>query len=73
MRRAGGRVLYMPSVRVRHDGGAEASRDAHMPASVARFADKHIRSGVQRRVMPRVHRAVAVWGGRLDRLRELAR
>jgi len=22
-------------------------------------------------VMPRVHRAVAVWGGRLDRLREL--
>ena len=73
MRRAGGRVLYLPSVRVRHDGGAVASRDAHMPASVARFADKHIRSGVQRRVMPRVHRAVAVWGGRLDRLRELAR
>ena len=71
IRRAGGRVLYLPSVRVRHDGAAVASRDAHMPASAARFADKHIRSRVQRRVMPPVHRAVAVWGGRLDRLREL--
>jgi N-acetylglucosaminyl-diphospho-decaprenol L-rhamnosyltransferase len=71
MRRAGGRVLYLPSVRVRHDGAAVASRDAHMPASVARFADKHIRSRAQRRVMPSVHRAVAVWGGRFDRLREL--
>jgi N-acetylglucosaminyl-diphospho-decaprenol L-rhamnosyltransferase len=71
IRRAGGRVLYLPSVRVRHDEAAVASRDVHMPASVARFADKHIRSRVQRRVMPRVHRAVAVWGGRLDRLREL--
>ena len=65
IRRAGGRVLYLPSVRVRHDEGAVAARDAHMPASAARFADKHIRSRLQRRVMPRVHRAVAVWGGRL--------
>jgi N-acetylglucosaminyl-diphospho-decaprenol L-rhamnosyltransferase len=71
MRRAGGRVLYLPSVRVHHDEAAIASRDEHMPDSLARFADKHIRSRVQRRVMPRVHRAVAVWGGRLDRLREL--
>jgi len=69
MRRAGGRVRYLPSVRVRHDEGAVASREDHMPASVARFADKHLPSRLQRRVMPRVHRAVAVWGGRLDRLR----
>ncbi len=69
MRRAGGRVRYLPTVRVRHDEGAVASREDHMPASAARFADKHIPSRLQRRVMPRVHRAVAVWGGRLDRLR----
>ena len=68
IRRAGGRVRYVPSVTVRHDGAAVASRDVHMPDSAARFADKHIRSRVQRRVMPRVHHAVAVWGGRLDRL-----
>jgi N-acetylglucosaminyl-diphospho-decaprenol L-rhamnosyltransferase len=73
MRRAGGRVRYLPSVRVRHDESVVASREEHMPDSAARFADKHIRSRVQRRVMPRVHRAVAVWGGRWDRLRELAR
>jgi N-acetylglucosaminyl-diphospho-decaprenol L-rhamnosyltransferase len=71
IRRSGGRVRYLPSVRVRHDGAATASRDAHLPDSAARFADKHIRSRVQRRVMPRVHRAVAVWGGRFDRLKEL--
>jgi len=69
MRRAGGRVRYLPSVRVRHDQGVVASRDEHMPASAARFTAKHIPSRLQRRVMPRVHRAVAVWGGRLDRLR----
>ena len=68
IRRAGGHVLYLPTVRVRHDAGAVASRDAHMPASADRFADKHIRSRLQRRVMPRVHNTVAVWGGRLDRL-----
>jgi N-acetylglucosaminyl-diphospho-decaprenol L-rhamnosyltransferase len=68
IRQAGGRVRYVPSVTVRHDGGAVASRDTHMPASAARFADKHMRWRVQRRVMPRVHHAVAVWGGRLDRL-----
>jgi N-acetylglucosaminyl-diphospho-decaprenol L-rhamnosyltransferase len=74
IRQAGGRVLYLPSVRVRHDEGAVASREEHMPESAARFADKHIRSRLQRRVMPPVHRAVAVWGGRLGRLlRELAR
>jgi N-acetylglucosaminyl-diphospho-decaprenol L-rhamnosyltransferase len=68
IRQAGGRVRYQPSVTVRHDGAAVAARDVHMPESAARFADKHIRSRVQRRVMPRVHHAVAVWGGRLDRL-----
>jgi N-acetylglucosaminyl-diphospho-decaprenol L-rhamnosyltransferase len=71
IRRAGGRVRYLPSVRVRHDGGVTGSRNDHLPDSAARFADKHIRSRWQRRVMPPVHRAVAVWGGRLDRLREL--
>jgi N-acetylglucosaminyl-diphospho-decaprenol L-rhamnosyltransferase len=68
IRRQGGRVRYEPSVRVRHDGAAVASRDEHLAASVARYAGKHIHSPLQRRVMPPVHRAVAVWGGRLDRL-----
>ena len=56
------------TVRVRHDGEAVASRQEHLDASVGRFAGKHIRSPVQRRVMPPVHRAVQAWGGRLDRL-----
>jgi GT2 family glycosyltransferase len=68
IRRAGGRVRYLPSVRVRHDGGVTASREDHLSASAQRFAHKHIQSRWRRRVMPRVHRAVAVWGGRLDRL-----
>jgi N-acetylglucosaminyl-diphospho-decaprenol L-rhamnosyltransferase len=68
IRRQGGRVLYLPSVRVRHDGGAAAVRDEHLAESVARFASKHIPSRLQRRLLPPVHRAVTVWGGRLDRL-----
>ena len=71
IRRAGGRVRYLPSVRVRHDGGVTGSRDGHLPDSAARFLEKHIDSRWQRRVMPPVHRVVAVWGGRLDRLKEL--
>jgi N-acetylglucosaminyl-diphospho-decaprenol L-rhamnosyltransferase len=69
IRRLGGRVLYLPLVRVRHDGQAVASRDEHMEGSVARFRRKHLRSRTQRKLMPRLHRAVAVWGGRLDRVR----
>jgi GT2 family glycosyltransferase len=65
IRRAGGRVLYLPSVRVRHDGGVVASRAEHMPSSVERFAAKH---APRRRLIAPVHRAVTVWGGRLDRL-----
>jgi N-acetylglucosaminyl-diphospho-decaprenol L-rhamnosyltransferase len=65
IRRAGGRVRYEPGVRVRHDGGVVASRDEYLAASVARFADKHVRRA---RLMLPVHRAVTVWGGRLDRL-----
>jgi N-acetylglucosaminyl-diphospho-decaprenol L-rhamnosyltransferase len=68
IRRRGGRVLYLPTVRVWHEGGVVASRDEHMAPSVSRFARKHIRSRVQRRLMPPVYRAVTVWGGRLDRL-----
>jgi GT2 family glycosyltransferase len=71
IRRAGGRVRYLPSVRVRHDGGVTGSRDGHLPDSAARFLEKHVHSRWQRRVMPPVHRVVAVWGGRLDRLKEL--
>ena len=71
IRLQGGRVRYLPSVRVRHDGGATGARDGRLPESAARFAEKHIHSRWQRRVMPPVHRAVAVWGGRLDRLRAL--
>jgi N-acetylglucosaminyl-diphospho-decaprenol L-rhamnosyltransferase len=69
IRRQGGHVLYLPSVRVRHDGAVVASRDEHLAASVSRYAHKHIRSRLQRRLMPSVHRAVAAWGGRLDRVR----
>jgi GT2 family glycosyltransferase len=65
IRRAGGRVRYEPGVRVRHDGGVVASRDEYLAAAVARFADKHVRRA---RLMLPVHRAVTVWGGRLDRL-----
>ncbi|HEY6691864.1 MAG TPA: glycosyltransferase family 2 protein [Solirubrobacteraceae bacterium] len=65
IRRAGGRVRYEPGVRVRHEGGVVASRDEYLAASVARFANKHVRRA--RLILP-VHRAVTVWGGRLDRL-----
>jgi N-acetylglucosaminyl-diphospho-decaprenol L-rhamnosyltransferase len=65
MRRRGGRVLYLPTVRVQHDGGVVASRAEHMPTSVARFSAKHVRRS--RLVVP-LNRAVTVWGGRLDRL-----
>ena len=65
IRERGGRVLYLPTVRVRHEGGVVASRDEHMPASMARFAAKH---APRRRVLLPVHRTVTVWGGRLDRL-----
>ena len=65
IRRNGGRVRYEPTVRVRHEGGVVASRDDHLAASVARFADKHVR---WRRATQPLHRAVTVWGGRLGRL-----
>jgi len=68
IRAQGGRVRYVPSVRVRHDGEAVASRQEHLAASVGRFAGKHIHSPLQRRLMPPLHRAVEAWGGRLDRL-----
>ena len=65
MRRRGGRVRYLPTVRVRHEGGVVASRAEHMPSSAARFVEKHVR---RPRLARPVHRAVTVWGGRLDRL-----
>ena len=65
IRRAGGRVVYYPLVRVRHDGGAVASRDEHMEASVTRFADKHVRAP---KLIQPLHRTVTAWGGRLGRL-----
>lgn len=68
IRGEGGRVLYLPTVRVRHEGGVVASRDEHMTASMTRFIDKHVRSRWQRRLMPPLFHAAVVWGGRLDRL-----
>lgn len=65
LRRRGGRVRYEPSVAVRHDGAAVASRDEHLAASVERFAAKHVRA---RRPARAAHRVLTVWGGRLDRL-----
>ena len=68
IRAQGGRVLYLPTVRVRHEGGVVASRDEHMAASMSRFTDKHVHSRWQRRLVPPVFHAAVVWGGRLDRL-----
>ena len=68
IRERGGRILYLPTVRVRHEGGVVASRDEHMASSMSRFTDKHVRSRWQRRLMPPVFHAAVVWGGRLDRL-----
>ena len=65
IRRQGGRVRYLPSVRVSHAGGVTAARDAHLAASVDRFAAKHVRAPW---LMRPVHRTVTVVGGRLDRL-----
>ena len=68
IRRRGGRVRYVPTVRVWHEGGVVASRDEHMASSMSRFAEKHVRGRVQRRLAPPAFRAAVVWGGRLDRL-----
>jgi N-acetylglucosaminyl-diphospho-decaprenol L-rhamnosyltransferase len=68
MRGGGGRVRYVPTVRVWHEGGVVASRDEHMASSMSRFAEKHVRGRVQRRLAPPAFRAAVVWGGRLDRL-----
>ncbi len=68
MRGHGGRVRYLPTVRVWHEGGVVASRDEHMASSASRFAEKHVRGRVQRRLAPPAFRAAVVWGGRLDRL-----
>jgi N-acetylglucosaminyl-diphospho-decaprenol L-rhamnosyltransferase len=68
MRRRGGRVRYVPTVRVWHEGGVVASRDEYMASSMSRFAEKHVRGRVQRRLAPPAFRVAVVWGGRLDRL-----
>jgi N-acetylglucosaminyl-diphospho-decaprenol L-rhamnosyltransferase len=65
IRALGGRVLYLPSVRVRHDGGPAVQRQEHLAASVARFRAKHASANP---LIPPLHRAVTTWGGRLDRL-----
>jgi N-acetylglucosaminyl-diphospho-decaprenol L-rhamnosyltransferase len=65
IRKQGGRILYLPSVRVSHAGGVTGARDAQLAASVDRFAAKHVHAPW---LMRPVHRVVTVWGGRLDRL-----
>ena len=42
LRRAGGRVVYDPTVSVGHEGGVVASREEHMAASVAAYAAKNL-------------------------------
>lgn len=42
LRRAGGRVVYDPTVSVAHEGGVVASRQEHMAASVAAYAEKNL-------------------------------
>ena len=39
MRERGGRVRYVPTVRVWHEGGVVASRDEHLASSMSRFAE----------------------------------
>jgi GT2 family glycosyltransferase len=51
IRRAGGRVLYVPDAQARHVGGVVAGRDpAQLAASVARYRAKHC-PGRRRRVL----------------------
>jgi GT2 family glycosyltransferase len=69
MRREGARVVYEPSVRVLHHVSAAGARGDHLEASVRRYRDKHVRSRVRRALLPRVHREVVAWEGRLRKLR----
>jgi N-acetylglucosaminyl-diphospho-decaprenol L-rhamnosyltransferase len=69
MRRQGARVVYEPGVRVLHQGSATGARCDHLEESVRRYRDKHVRSPLRRAVLPRVHREVVAWEGRLRKLR----
>ena len=58
MRRRGGRIRYVPEVRVRHVGGVVAGRDpALLAASDARFRAKHV-GPVRGRVLGALYRRV---------------
>jgi N-acetylglucosaminyl-diphospho-decaprenol L-rhamnosyltransferase len=73
IRRLGGRVVYDPSLRVRHHESVTGARTEHLAASVRRYRDKHVRSRAARTVLPGVHREVVAWEGRLRKARELVR
>lgn len=59
IRRAGGRVLYVPDAAARHVGSVVARRDpAHLDASVARYRAKHY-PGWRSRVLDALYRNVS--------------
>jgi N-acetylglucosaminyl-diphospho-decaprenol L-rhamnosyltransferase len=71
IRANGGRVVYEPSVRVLHLGSVTGARGQYAEASVRRFRRKHIRSRVQRAVLPLAYEGwVRLEGGLRRRLRE---
>jgi N-acetylglucosaminyl-diphospho-decaprenol L-rhamnosyltransferase len=71
IRAGGGRVVYEPSVHVLHVGSVTGGRPQHAEASVRRFRRKHIRSRLQRAVLPTVYEGwVRLEGGVRRRLRE---
>jgi GT2 family glycosyltransferase len=73
MRRLGARVVYEPELRVVHRGSVTGARVQHLAASVRRYRERHVRTRIGRTVLPRVHRSVVAWDGRLRRARALVR
>ena len=73
IRERGARIVYEPSVCVLHRGSVTGARAEHLEASVRRFRRKHVRSGLQRAVMPPLYRELVAWEGRLRRARALVR
>ncbi|HEX2015290.1 MAG TPA: glycosyltransferase family 2 protein [Solirubrobacteraceae bacterium] len=58
LRRRGGRILYEPSVVVRHEGSVVARREEHIGASVEYFVAKHHPHRRRQRALARLHRTL---------------
>jgi len=68
MRARGGRVVYEPAIHALHHGSVTGMRTQALEASVRRFQDKHVRSRLQRRLLPPINQGVVVADGWLRRL-----